>query len=256
MLRRISTLTAAVAAVGLTAGAAQAATMQSELGILDTSGNNPATGSAWQAGDQYRLAFITSDSGTRDMTSYNISDYNDFVQTAANNGMSGLGDADWNALVSTLDNPETDGVDESMAARDNTNTNPDEDPTNQPIFLVDGSSVVFNNIEDMWDTGVQPTNDITLTENGSATGFGWPGTGTNSDGTIGSGLGGSSGLADQGRAGDHGTYQDWINSAFTDRSNTVDYYALSEPLTVVPEPASLALFGLGGLMLLPRRRRA
>jgi hypothetical protein len=30
---------------------------------------------------------------------------------------------------------------------------------------------------------------------------------------------------------------------------------MSEELTVVPEPASLALMGLGGLFLMPRRRR-
>lgn len=59
--------------------------LKCEIGLLDLAANggiNPATGSPWQAGDQYRFVFVSS--ATRDATSTNIADYNAFVQDLAN----------------------------------------------------------------------------------------------------------------------------------------------------------------------------
>ena len=73
------TLAAATAGLVLTAASANAA-LTSQLGILDLTANggiNPATGVDWEAGDTYRLAFVTS--GTILGTSTSIATYNAFV---------------------------------------------------------------------------------------------------------------------------------------------------------------------------------
>ena len=82
-MKRFATLALAVLFM-LGAGAAAEAAVIGELGVLqDTAdgGINPATGSAWVPGDQYRLAFYTSEK--RDATSTDINDYNAFVQSVA-----------------------------------------------------------------------------------------------------------------------------------------------------------------------------
>ena len=62
MLKREMVMMAVIGFVLATGGAAQAALM-GELGILDLVANpiNPVTGVAWAEGDQYHLAFITSE---------------------------------------------------------------------------------------------------------------------------------------------------------------------------------------------------
>ena len=82
--RNISRLAAALAVVLMISSSASAV-LVSQLGVLDLSANggiNPATGNPWQAGDTYRLAFVTS--ATRNATSTDINDYNSFVQGVAN----------------------------------------------------------------------------------------------------------------------------------------------------------------------------
>lgn len=81
-------------------------------------------------GDQYRLLFMTS--GTRDATSTEIEDYNAFVQQYADASpeLAALA-VNWQAVVSTP----------TVAARDNTDTNPEIFGEGYPIYRVDGELV-------------------------------------------------------------------------------------------------------------------
>ena len=229
-----------LAALGLAVTTAHAAVI-GQLGILDDTANggiNPATGAAWAPGDTYRLVFVTST--TRDGTSANIADYNTFVQSAA--ASAGYGGVTWNMIGSTL----------TVDARDNTGTNPGTDGTGVGIFLMDGITIVAENNADLWN-GV--ASNINLNESGvfvdSATL-----SGTNNDGTahpdqyLGEALGGN--------------YQNghtnkpisrWIVQFNTGQSTSLPGYALSQELTVVPEPSTGLLGGLAGLFLLRRRRK-
>ena len=124
MKLQLGIVCAGVALATLGTGAAQAA-----LVVVPT-GLNP--------GDQYRLVFVTD--GTRDATSTNIDDYNKFVTNDARGGTPGIDTAldvalnaagfnpntiEWKAIAST----------DSVAARDNTGTNPSS--TGVPIYLIE-----------------------------------------------------------------------------------------------------------------------
>jgi len=141
----------ALAATLGTAGAAQAA-----LVVVPTD---------LAPGAQYRLVFVTD--GTRDATSTNINDYNNFVTnqvtgSALANALSGAGlTTTWKAIGSTA----------SVAARDNTGTNPSS--TGVPIYLINGNKVANNNA-DLWDGSIQTA--INITQNDSAQFWGPGGT--------------------------------------------------------------------------------
>ena len=137
----------ALATLG-TAGAAQAALMVVPTGL------NP--------GDQYRLVFVTS--GTIGgwyspiYGSANINDYNNFVTNDATGGTAGIDTALDVALNSAGFNPNTItwkaiGSTQSVAARDNTDTNPTEF-AGVPIYLIDGKKIA-NNYLDLWDGSIK-----------------------------------------------------------------------------------------------------
>ncbi|WP_044035277.1 hypothetical protein, partial [Microcystis aeruginosa] len=166
MKLQLGIVCAGVALATLGTGAAQAA-----LVVVPT-GLNP--------GDQYRLVFVTD--GTRDATSTNIDDYNNFVTnevtgsplatalTAAGFTPSAI---TWKAIAST----------DSVAARDNTGTNPSS--TGVPIYLIDGNRVANNNA-DLWDGSILTGIDRTPQE---SVGFFFVWSGTSDDGTVGGALG-------------------------------------------------------------------
>lgn len=123
------------------------AQLVSQLGILDltaNSGNNPATGNPWAAGDTYRLVFVSST--TRNATSAAIGDYNAHVQAAAN--AAGLGAVTWYAIASTS----------TVNARSNTRTTVSD--TDGSVFLMNGTEVVANNLADLWDGNIDTRIDI------------------------------------------------------------------------------------------------
>lgn len=221
------------------------AALTSQLGILDLTANggiNPATSAAWQAGDTYRLVFVSSEFVPA-VTSTDISTYNGYVQGWADTA--GLGSVTWNAIGSTA----------TVDARDNTGTNPSS--TGEAIFIMDGETAIADNYADLWDGTI--ASNIEFDENGAAHrtdtawgAFGATYTGTDTDGTGVSGLQlGSGGTVRMGLASESDA--NWIDRSNDDRSNLL-MYGMSDELTVIPEPSAALLGGLGLLALLRRRR--
>lgn len=221
-----------VAMVAMTANAA----IIGELGILDSS-------TGLTAGDQYRLVFLSST--TTQATSADIATYNAFVQGLATTA--GLGGT-WNIIGSTL----------TVDARDNTGTNPDNG-IGVPIFRMDGMTAIALTNDDLWDGGIDAF--INLDENGDYFIDDRIFTGSETNGTS-SGATGDTALGVPAGAGFNGvqtgkqerTSGSWIKNFNMPETGFHPVYAMSEPLTVVPEPATMLLLGLGGLVL--RRRRA
>jgi hypothetical protein len=254
-----------LAIAGLVAFSTSHAAVIGQLGILQSTANggiNPATGVAWAAGDTYRLVFVTSTTTTA--TSTDIADYNAFVQGVAN--AAGLGSVTWSAVGSTA----------TVAARDNTGTNPSSG-TGVPIILMNGITVIADNNADLWDginatilgggdRLVDPPRGIYFDENGNDLGAddrvftGTLGNGTASDqplgadGNVSTGSMGAGFPAQFWGVGVDGQTTRWTEDFSFDGTQQQEMYAMSEVLTVIPEPSSITLLGLGGLALLRRRR--
>ncbi len=191
-----------------------------EADIVQPSGINPATAAPWVPGDKYRLVFITSTDQAAE--SSDINHYNSLMQGVAD--AAGLGEATWKVIGST----------NTVDARDNTSTNPEEDGVGCPILLIDGSTVVANNNADLWDGEIQHI--INLTETGEIR-TGWPLTGTylnglkapgNGEGSSFSALGGG-GEIQQGRSD---ITTEWIWRTWTGSPSARAMYAMSDPLIV------------------------
>ena len=216
-----------------------------ELGVFDVvnanGGINPATGVAWAAGDTYRLIFVTS--ADTACVSTDIGTYNAFVQGLAD--AAGLGSVTWKVVGSTA----------TVAAKDNTNTNPDEDGVGEPILRMDGTFVIANSYADLWD-GINSSHvaganflGIHLDENGVErlgervrTGSGANGTAPG-DGRVFGGSGENPPRVQTGRnyapnfyggLGSGAWMQDWSEEA----ASPGPVYALSEPLMLVPGAAA------------------
>lgn len=192
-------------------------------------------------GDEYRYVFVTST--LTDATSDQISIYNGFVQSAADNSapVNALG-LTWSAIASTS----------SVDARDNTGTNPNTDGAGVPLYLLDGTKIA-DDYNDLWDGSIDAP--LNLTETGvtliSAGEFDPVWAGSESDGTASVGPLGSTETFGASFGAYSGT-GNWITEEFTDPVNTLPVYAISGVITV-PEPTSLALLGLGGLLFMKRR---
>lgn len=275
---KTSLLVAAVAGLSLYAGSADAA-LVSEYGILDLAANggiNPNTGVAWADGDTYRLAFHTS--VERDADSPDAAVYNAWVTAQANT--SGLGNGSiatstgWTAMMST----------ETVNVRVNTNTEPTDGGV--AVYAMDGTSAIARDNGDIWDGWSNPfasdptglTGNVTvrtgsvhyspfLDENGNQTvtpdaNHGmtvWTGSdGPNTNPTQYVGVESSPGVAGNtqtGNANANTSGRVWRRGNESNL-NLNSFYAISDELTVslVPEPSSFALLGLGGLLIARRRR--
>ena len=255
-MKFISPITASLAGV-IVVSSANAAII-GQLGVLDSS-------TGLQPGDQYRLIFLTST--TTNALSSDITTYNSFVQAtaAASTAYPGLGGGTWNIMGSTL----TDD------ARDNTGTNPTA-ATGVPIFLTDGFTLLASSNAELWsapsavpvtldENGTEVSNTSTRVftgsfNNGTGVGAG-SGGGANGDGTgsgdtalgVLDGQGVQTGQPVNANVGLELNF--WIREWKEPAANSLPVYALSEPLTVIPEPSSVALLGLALTGFFVRRRK-
>jgi len=237
MMRRMTTFrvgpagratVAALLACGAFASAARGQ-LAGQLGILSPetlAGTNPATGSPWRAGDRYRLVFHTSANTTAE--SSDIATYNAWVQNLADATTIyriAAGDgATWKAIGST----------DTVDARDNTATNPQTDGPGEPIYLLDGSTLVAADYADLWDGTIRHV--IDRTEQGTTWAY-WPFTGSYLDGTKAPGHAGSFaalGGGAQVHQGFAGNTSEWVWRVWTadPPATPLPMYALSDPLTV------------------------
>lgn len=191
-------------------------------------------------GDSYRLLFVTSTKS--EATSTSIATYNSFVNSVADT-VPELADIDWYAVGSTS----------SVDARDNTGTNPNDNGPGFPVYLLDGVRIAADNA-DLWD-GTLPANPQitelrTLMFNRTFTGSTASGV---KDTYV---LGYGAGLNDPIRTGDpRFSDSQWMLAGVQGAGQPAPFYALSEILTKVPEPASFSILVLGVLVLAVGRRR-
>jgi hypothetical protein len=191
-------------------------------------------------GQQYRLAFITST--TRDATSSNIADYNAFVTNAANAvpELVALGTT-WTAIGSTL----------TVAARDNTATNPGVNGTGVPIYFLN-DTILADDYADLWDGSIDNNFDVNEFGTHVASTVIW--TGTNSNGTSTPSYLGDIAV---GYGVSNQSDPSWIVNGQLVSGTSRPLYAISGTVTVVPEPNTAALLALGLTVwaLLARRHR-
>jgi hypothetical protein len=183
------------------------------------------------------VAFVTS--GTRDATSTDIQDYHDFVasQAAGEPILAALGTT-WKAIAATGGAP---------SARTNSGTT----GVGLPIYLLDGSSSpLVNDSDDLWDGTIDK--DFSVDQHGfldSITRFVWTGSDPLGAWTF---FNPVLGLNRMGQT----TVTDsrWISVPGVISTELRGLYAVSGPLTAVPEPSAILCLGLVGLGLAGRRR--
>ena len=194
----------------------------------------PVVPAGLNPGDQYYLTFLTS--GGRDATSTNIADYNSFVQgeAALNPALTGTDvGVQWRAVAST----ETVNAYDNLALQANT-----------PIYLIDGTTLVAANDSQWWSTPHAAPINLTQFLTGDTYPFQvW--TGTFTDGTANFPLGPSASPHPT-LGGDQSTtvswIYDWPHAPMENGAGSIrPFYAVSELLTVVPEPATWWLLAIG-----------
>lgn len=180
--------------------------------------------SGLEAGDSYRLAFVTS--GIRDAQSTDVADYNAFVTAAANSVVELLAlDTQWFAIASTA----------SVDARDNTGTTP---PGDVPVFLLN-DTMLATSYNDLWDWSIAvPLGINELGEQAGGSSNIW--TGTTGFGTVEQGLGsatptiGSRAITDNAQ---------WVRLGVAAMTANHSLYAISDVLTIPSVPTKSDSWG-------------
>ena len=185
------------------------------------------------AGAEYELAFVTRDG--RNATSPYIADYNSFVtQEAAQNAGLPQG-ITWNAIASAAGDIHGIGM---ADADQNATFNPAI-----PVYNTAGQ-LVANAATPLYGSTGTLINPIDYDQFGNilATGV-W--TGSNTDGTSDAPLGGQSSYGWPNTGYSTNTNSIWIHGTFDSQGGGHEFYALSSPITVVPEPTTLVLLAAG-----------
>ena len=234
-------------------GASQGIALAGEIGTQTT----------LHGGDQFRIIFVTPDKITG--SSPTISDYNTFVNTEAAGATYNGVTVHWSAVVSTT----------TVNAKDNIGL------TTSGVYLSNGNEVATSadtNAGGLWAGGSlinQPITDLSNNSyDGSTVWTGTSGVGTtfssvNGGNTYNWGLGNSQspiiiGVTDYGNnsgvglLSSSGTGYNWISNQgnVALNSNSYQIYGISDVLTVVPEPSTFLISGLGILMIgLAQRNR-
>ncbi len=173
-------------------------------------------------GDVYQLAFVTT--GTTTATSAVIQDYNAFVnaQGALSPALTGTNmGVTWSAIGSTTTvNAQTNAF------------------VQAPVYLLN-STQIATGFADFWDGSL--LTPLNIDQFGQASGATIAWTGSFFDGTVsvppGYALGGALGLARSGNP--QKSNVEWVFDGLGyAQTQQFPMYALSNPLTVVPEPAS------------------
>lgn len=191
-------------------------------------------------GDQYHLAFVTRT--VTDAVSSDISVYNAFVQSEAAMNPSVTGTdmgVQWFAIAASP----------TVHARDNAVVG-----TNVPVYLIDGTTLIATGFADFWDDSL--LNPISLDQFQMAPPQDEVWTGFFMTGGFGEGDFSIGGRVHVTQMGDRtATDRRWYTANSRRYTEPGAYYALSEVLTVAPEPGGVAaILGLAIACPILRRR--
>lgn len=207
-----------------------------------------------EPGDQYRLLFVTS--ATRDATSTDIADYNDFVQQVAHAApvVSSWG-LSWSVVGST----------EAVDARTNTGTDYGDgsDGYGVPVYRLDGVKLVpdYRGLWEPIDFPVSVPGGPNLTELGAVLepepdsieveAY----TGTTMFGVVDEGFHlGSVGSVSTGLV-NAPENPEWFSRLSISSQAQLPFYAMSEVLTAIPEPSCSTMLFIGMVIAIARLRK-
>ena len=202
-----------------------------------------------EAGDQYRLLIVTSQ--TRDAFSSDIHDYNEFVQSVADaSPVVGSWNLTWSAVVSTADTHAFENTGADPTAQD-----PIPNTDKVPVHRVDGE-LIYSDYQHMWNY----LNDIALVLPNLNE------LGDQMDVEVWAGHGDAGEVFDNFTLGAQFPYVGFSGIGNTPLSISISregqelrsLFAISEVITVVPEPRTISLLLLSffwALVLRGRSRR-